>query len=149
MVIDSNNEAIFSGLAHLGFGTWTTSGADAVLTLTRIPLRGLVEESVAHTPGAHPPPDETVTIHVQRQQQQTTTGAQEWWTGTNAGIRAELFPESDSAPPIVSLPRNWRHHFIIPISHNGADNIDYVADFDIDTAGVLSGFDTPSAARCG
>lgn len=56
-----------------------------------------------------------------------------------AGDGLRLSRSTDSAPDIASLPRNWQFHNLYRFD---SDFIDYTASIDVDSAGVMSGFDT-------
>jgi len=130
MVIEPNGEAVFSGILHLGFGTWRISGSDAVLILNQLALGGL-PQPISHSPGAHPPAEQR---NIRVQKSMTSTD----WFGD--GVR--LFSRSTNAPPLATIQRNWQYRDIIPFTTDGSNNIDYSAQIDIDVVGLLTGFDT-------
>jgi hypothetical protein len=126
LVSAPTDEFIYVSKPRLGFGTWsyTSTGASATAALLARSVDSLGNEF----PAAH------MTTET-RMFQLTRSGNAGVW----AGGGTILTLDNRSAPNIATIPRNWGFRNLYDF--NGVF-LDYEVRIDIDSAGVLTGFDT-------
>lgn len=125
LVGDSGDIVFANGRDVAGFATVSTTAPAITMSITY--LTRVVDDLNGGTPGAQPP-SLLRTARVTRSSNDTFVGE---------GLVLSHRPRS--APAIASLSRNWGLRVLYRF---GAEFIDYTAQIDIDSAGVLSGFDT-------
>lgn len=137
MLIDSTGDAVYASQRKIAFGVWSTSGRERTISLKILNKGGTQASGVAHSPGAHVL-DEQMSVTVEN------TSATTW-----QGSAFDLTLDNKTAPAFAQIPRNWRYTAIIPFTSNGSQNISYTAQVDVDSSGLLSGFDTNGCSFSG
>lgn len=112
-LLSSGEQALYVERERMGSATWDRSSMSAALTMQMLAFA--IDDLGNETPSAKA---STVTMSIAQNQ-------------------LSLAPQS--APPIVSIPRTWE---FANLYRFGSDFVDYTAQIDIDSAGVLTGFDT-------
>lgn len=126
LLVGDSGDIVFANERDVaGFATMSTTASAITIAMTY--LTRVVDDLNGGTSGAQPP-SSLRTARVTRSTSDTFVGE---------GLVLSHRPRS--APAIASLPRNWGMRVLYRF---GADFVDYTAQIDIDTAGVLSGFDT-------
>ena len=119
-LVTASDELIYFSKQQLGFGAWNYVGTEARATITL--LNRPIDDLGNEFPSAR------------------TSGTTRALTASAIGLN------NRTAPALTTIPRNWR---FANLYRFGANFVDYTVQIDIDSAGVLTGFDTHGCAFAG
>jgi cell wall-associated NlpC family hydrolase len=132
-LVSSGDAFVYASKAQMGFGTWVYAPDQAMTTMTTL-VRPIDDFNIEFPSAKSAGMTRAMTL----------IRAAGGWFANGTGNEIELVPARNaSAPAISSIPRNWHFRNLYEF---GGLFLHYEVQIDIDTNGVLTGFDTNGCA---